>query len=284
MDYKEKRVHGTQDFPVELYRMDIHHPRYEMVCHWHMEFELLRVVKGDLNISLNERKYSLTQGDIVFINAGMLHSAVPQGQDCVYECVVFNMYYFLTQNDVCNTFIKNTVNCSVLINEHYNEDCVELRDTTNKLFKAMDSASYGYQLTVKGLLYQFLGTIFKDKLYRDNQQQITQSEKRISKLKDVLDLIEESYDTELSLDKLAVKAKMTPKYFCAFFKEITNKTPMEYLINYRIEQACMQLYKSELTVTEISYNCGFKDLSYFIKTFKKIKNCTPNGYRKKRCI
>ncbi|MHC1693906.1 MAG: AraC family transcriptional regulator [Eubacteriales bacterium] len=284
MDYKEKKVHGTQDFPVELYRMDLQHPRYEMVCHWHMEFELLRVVKGELNISLNERKYSLSQGDIVFISAGMLHSAIPQGTECVYECVVYNMYYFLTQNDVCNTFVKSTVNYSVLINEYFRDDRSGLRDIVNSLFDAMESESYGYQLTVKGLLYQLLGVIFKEKLYRDNQQQITQGEKRISRLKDVLDLIEESYDTELSLDKLAARAKMTPKYFCAFFKEITNKTPMEYLINYRIEQACMQLYKSELSVTEISYNCGFRDLSYFIKTFKKIKNCTPNGYRKKHCI
>lgn len=97
----------------------------------------------------------------------------------------------------------------------------------------------------------------------------------------MLELVEEAYDTDITLDMMAEKAKLTPKYFCAYFKEITNKTPMEYLNNYRLEQACMMLEQNNLPVTEIAYSCGFNDLSYFIRTFRKMKNITPGGYRKK---
>lgn len=284
MGYKEKRVHGTQDFPVELYITNHDHPRYEMVCHWHIEYEILRVVKGTLHLSLNERKYIIGEGDIIFISAGILHSALPQGDECVYECIVFNMYYLLSQNDVCNTFIKSVLDYSVLVREHLPAGTDPIHRTVHELFEEMKSVPHGYQLGVKGLLYRILSIIYRDKLYCDNEKSKTQSEKKIARLKDVLDLIEDSYDTVITLDRMAERAKMTSKYFCSYFKEITNKTPMEYLINYRIEQACMQLDKSALSVTEISYNCGFRDLSYFIRTFKKTKNCTPNEFRKKRGV
>lgn len=282
MDYKEQKEHGSSVFPIELYYMDINHPRYEMVCHWHMEDELLRVLRGNLNITLNERKYCAKKGDLIFISAGILHSAIPDGTDCIYECLVFDMHYISAQVDICHNYIKNITNCSILIKEYFNADKSEFYKIVWELFDTMNNSSFGYQLKVKGLLYQMLASIFKDGLYQNREIQNIQTEKRILKLKDVLAMIEKSYDSVIMLETMSSIAKMSPKYFCNFFKEMTNKTPMEYLINYRIEQACVQLENSELTVTEIAYNCGFNDLSHFIKTFKKLKKITPKKFRKEK--
>jgi AraC-like DNA-binding protein len=62
---------------------------------------------------------------------------------------------------------------------------------------------------------------------------------------------------------------------------MTQKSPMAYLNNYRIERAAGKLMSTDLTVTDIAYGCGFNDLSYFIKTFKLIKGISPNKFRKK---
>ena len=56
---------------------------------------------------------------------------------------------------------------------------------------------------------------------------------------------------------------------------------IEYLNFYRIEIACEQLLSTDLSVTDIAINCGFNDVSYFIKTFKKYKGITPKQYIKK---
>ena len=53
---------------------------------------------------------------------------------------------------------------------------------------------------------------------------------------------------------------------------------MDYLNYQRIEHAAYMLSTSHETVTDIAYACGFNDLSYFIKTFKKYKNVTPGQY------
>jgi len=78
---------------------------------------------------------------------------------------------------------------------------------------------------------------------------------------------------------MAQKANMSQKYFCSFFKEMTSKTPMEYLILYRIECSARKLKSTDMSVTDVALSCGFNDLSYFIKTFKKIKGCTPAKFK-----
>ena len=61
---------------------------------------------------------------------------------------------------------------------------------------------------------------------------------------------------------------------------MTHKSPMNYLNFYRIERACYQLIHSDSSIIEISVNCGFNDVGYFIKTFRKYKGTTPSKYRK----
>ena len=85
---------------------------------------------------------------------------------------------------------------------------------------------------------------------------------------------------EITLDDMALAAGFSTKYFCSFFKELTGKTPVEYLNSYRVERACRKLLGSDLSITQIAYGSGFNDLSYFIKTFKKIKGSSPSIYRK----
>ena len=88
-----------------------------------------------------------------------------------------------------------------------------------------------------------------------------------------------SYDTQISLEQMANVAGMSPKYFCYFFKEMTGKTPGEYLKGYRIEKASSKLMYTDLSVTEIAYASGFNDLSYFIKTFKAQKGISPKKFK-----
>ena len=61
---------------------------------------------------------------------------------------------------------------------------------------------------------------------------------------------------------------------------MTNKTAFEYLIDYRIEQASKKLISTDESVTTICLDCGFNNLSYFIKTFKERKGVSPSEYRK----
>ena len=88
LDRNENRKRGTYEFPFEFHHIDSTHPRYVMSYHWHIEYELMRILKGTLTVTLDEKSFTATAGDIIFVHSGILHSGMPD--DCVYQCLVFD--------------------------------------------------------------------------------------------------------------------------------------------------------------------------------------------------
>lgn len=71
--YEEKQRHGTVEFPVGLHKME--YPEGTDVIfylHWHKEFELLVLTKGEIVFTIEDREYVLHTGDTVFINSNLL--------------------------------------------------------------------------------------------------------------------------------------------------------------------------------------------------------------------
>ncbi|WMJ88055.1 AraC family transcriptional regulator [Anaerocolumna sp. MB42-C2] len=278
IDYNERKIRGTFDFPIEFYHIDSQHPQYAMPYHWHVEYEIIRILEGSFTVSLDENEFQAEHGDVIFINSGTLHAGIPN--NCIYECIVFDMNMLMKKDTVCQKYIQDIMNHVININQFYKKQSSEFHKAVWQLFDVMDHKSYGYQLIVQGCLYQFLGIILEHGDYVTDSLQTPQNHRRILQLKQVLELIENSYPDQITLDQLSKAAGMSPKYFCRFFQEMTHKSPIDYLNYYRVERACYQLLNTDTSITDISYGVGFNDLSYFIKSFKKYKGITPAKYRK----
>ena len=65
------------------------------------------------------------------------------------------------------------------------------------------------------------------------------------------------------------------------FRQLLGITPIQYVKQYRIEKAAELLLSTSMKIGEIGDECGFSDTSYFTKTFREIKHCTPREYRQK---
>ena len=98
-------------------------------------------------------------------------------------------------------------------------------------------------------------------------------------MESVINYIRNNYNKDLSLDEMAEQANLSPKYFCRVFKDITGRSPIEYLNWFRINRACSRLRESSDKLNSIALDCGFNDFSYFIKIFKKYRKMTPLKYR-----
>jgi len=102
------------------------------------------------------------------------------------------------------------------------------------------------------------------------------------RMSDIFQYTMNNYHNEISLDQVSDIANMTPNAFCRYFKQRTNKTFVNFLIDIRIGNACKLLTKNnDLNITEISYKSGFNNLANFNRKFKAIKGVTPSEYRKK---
>lgn len=95
----EHPVRGTFDFPVELYYVDQTHPRYEMPFHWHMEREIMLILSGHFTLPIDGSTHCLEAGDAAVIRTGVIHGCIPD--NCIYECLVFDMDRFLGKSAVC---------------------------------------------------------------------------------------------------------------------------------------------------------------------------------------
>ena len=91
--------------------------------------------------------------------------------------------------------------------------------------------------------------------------------------------METHYDDSIGLSEVANLVGMSDSAFSHFFKSKTNSTFIDYLNNLRIAKACQLLTETSQTVAEICYECGFNNMSNFIRMFKKKKAYTPNEYR-----
>ena len=208
----------------------------------------------------------------------VLYSAVPH--DAVYESIVFDMRCLLSRNQVCNALVTNIIDHRDVIMPVMPHS-EEIKSISERLVSAVSDEERGSELLVQGLITEFLGFIIKHKLFTDEKIADKRSTGQLVPFKRVVSYIEQNYAQKIMLADLAKTAGMTPKYFCSFFYGMTRKTPIEYVNNYRIERACEQLLSTEMSITDIGLNCGFNEISYFIKTFRKAIGTTPHQYRKK---
>lgn len=278
MAYNEIAERGTADFPIAYFYVDKDHSKYNMAAHWHSEIEILRVLEGEFEATLNSKNYLLKKGDILFMNSEAVHKGTPN--NCVYECVVFKQEYLYNENYDTHSFVKSLMNGAYTVNEYFPANDSPINNALNMLFDAVASNSSSRKLRVISSFYSFLAEIAEGKLYNANPQiGIDTNSKKLLKLKEILSHIRSNYSQPFSLEKLSQDVNLSPQYLSNFFKAMTDKSPTEYLIEYRIEKASHRLRSTETSITEIAYACGFSDLSYFIKIFKRLKGTSPGKYR-----
>lgn len=95
----------------------------------------------------------------------------------------------------------------------------------------------------------------------------------------VIKYLHENYQNEIRLIDVANHVNMTEVSFSRFMKKRTGKNYVEYLNDLRLGVASRYLVDSSKTISEISYDCGFNNLSNFNRIFKKRKGYTPKEFR-----
>lgn len=88
-------------------------------------------------------------------------------------------------------------------------------------------------------------------------------------------------DEDLSVGTISEVFRYSKQHITRVFKESFNLTPAKYILQSRLEKSLDFLAESRLAISEIAEKCGFKDLNYFSRQFKKIYGISPTAYRKK---
>lgn len=120
-DYIEHRKQGTFNFPIAYYHQTPLSPRYYMPYHWHTHYEIMRIVSGSFHLTLDNLTTTYHAGDVIFITQGVLHGGEPE--DCVYECIVFDLNMLMKDNHACASTIQAIMNGKIRINILISRKC-----------------------------------------------------------------------------------------------------------------------------------------------------------------
>ncbi|MFR2832280.1 MAG: helix-turn-helix transcriptional regulator, partial [Finegoldia magna] len=99
--------------------------------------------------------------------------------------------------------------------------------------------------------------------------------------KHVEDYIYENFNQEITLDSISEKFMVSKSHLIHEFKNHYGKTPMQFLLNRRMESAMLLLKTSNKPINDIAKLCGFNSQSYFDQAFRRVVKVTPNDYRNK---
>lgn len=100
-----------------------------------------------------------------------------------------------------------------------------------------------------------------------------------SKIDVIFKYVNENFDRHITLDEIAELVSMTVPAFCRFFKKTTGKTFTKMVNEYRVVHATKLLSESQMSISEISFECGFNNFSHFNKLFKEFTGKPASKYR-----
>jgi AraC-like DNA-binding protein/quercetin dioxygenase-like cupin family protein len=283
-DLKEKAHHGTREFPIEVYRATGTMASY----HWHAECELIYITSGSACIRIGVNIFELKEGECAFVKANALHSiSTEDNANFGFYAVVFHPSLLFSDVDICSEYLSPKY---VISSRFSPKDAGNAgSDAENDVIEAVKllchiyvDKPFAYTLKVKSQLYFIFSHIFECGLF--HMEDNFENKKTADKLEKVIKYIHANCLSSLHVEELAHASGYSVSHFTRFFKELTGKTPVEYINRQRIYHACEMLKETDLSVLEVSLACGFEHAGYFIKTFKKHTGYTPYKYKSFRKI
>lgn len=268
-DLKENKKHGTDAFPVALYDVQGFIP-YQ----WHNEDEFIYMVKGSAEYNINGRAIRLGAGQCAFCEGRKFHY-MTLGEEIAFRALVIDRSYLFPAGDACSRYFsalkppKSFYGGDTSAERAFIELIAEICDL-------MEKREYGYELNVKQRLIRAYSMIIEEKWFEEYEP-ITES---FENIKRALEFIHINYMNKISADGLSGLSGYSTPYFQRLFKEYTGKTPFEYLIIYRLNAAKKLLSDTDMSIIEIASECGFSNVSYFIREFKRVFSVTPYRFRK----
>lgn len=283
---RELEPRGTLMFPCGVYSTDLaKNVTGDVPWHWHEEIELAVVRQGRTRVQLDGLETVLSEGEGIFINSNVLHSATIASPDgCVIQSLVF--YPSLLSGSPESVFeqkyVRPLLSCQAIPGAALLSGVTWQREAAALIADAVhicEEGGYGFEWLVREKLSRLWYLLLTHlNLHSDSGQAVESRDS--SRIKEMMNFITQSYGAPLTLKDIAASALISERECLRCFKRTLGTTPVQYLMKYRLSVAASRLAQTDLPVTEISTDCGFDSPSYFTQMFKRVFHQTPTDYRK----
>lgn len=276
--------HGESDYPFHFYYDNL--ALYDFHCvewHWHTEFEFVFVESGTVVFEIGENQFSLSAGSGVFINSKVLHRYYSD-EEAIVPNFVFMPDYIAVQNSlIYKKYILPVLSSSLDYQVFAPETPwqAEILEVMKEIINTQEAES-GAELITSSLVQKMWDLLYRnvnDKPIRENNGASIASQGRLQLM---MQYIHQQFSMNISLKDIAEHAMVSKSTALNLFRKYLHITPINYLINYRLQEAAKLLSSTDRKIHVISKEVGFESVDYFCKAFKKYYSMTPTEYRKNR--
>lgn len=282
---------GSNGYPISVWREGLEckppgRPNYTEIEHSHNFWEIVVINGGNGKHWLEGQSFPVSSGDVFLIQERQRHYfhelqglelinilydperlRLPEGE--LRKLPGYTAMFMLEPQHRRHHRFSSRLHLKPL-------DLAPSLQFIDKIETAITMKEAGWEVTSLTALQELI--IYLSKRYVSADSPDATSLLRVA---DVIALLEKEYMNPWKLDDLVRTANMSKGNLIRIFKNATNQTPIEYLIEIRIQHAMGLLRTTNLPITEIAYQVGFSDGNYFSRHFRNKTNSTPKEYRLK---
>ncbi len=280
---RELVEHGSAAFPIACYHDNL--SENDVPWHWHEELEAGIVTEGTALLTVGREEFVLKAGDGFFINSGVLHGAYTHDSCCRIHSLVFhcNLVGGHTDSIFFQNYLNPMISDPTLDWIHFswgNPFHKQALACIENAWQQCANEPADYAFSVRHALSELIFLI-RTNCSSGSTEHTVKSGRDLQRIKQMLSFIHNHFDSEVTIAAIASAASISESECLRCFRSTIRTTPIQYLKQYRIRQAARLLRSSNSSVTDIAYQCGFQDVSYFTRAFRLARGCTPTEYRKK---
>ena len=245
------------------------------------EARIVHVVHGRSSLYAADHFINLKAGDTIVMKAdNFVNNWLENDNDALNEVIAFQLNakflkhlygnqlpsWFVSKNDPASKAAEK-VNPHPLVTEYFKNlgSYVENRNLLSEeviQIKIRELLSLLIETDHSGSIRSIFGNLFAASDY------------------DFQEVIQTKLFENLGIEELAFLSGLSVSSFKRKFQNIYGTSPNKYITSKRLEKAQVLLKSSDLSISEIAYDCGFNDVGYFSKVFKTHYNCLPSDLRK----
>ena len=278
--FLETKQHGTVLFPFNIYPCTIPLDFPSVPLHWQKSMEIIYVKKGRGQVQTGMLTTEAAAGDIFILPPGALHAlyGIP-GESMEYENIIFEVDFLGSgAADICaQQFLvplaagRLALPCSLRPGQEGYDGAAACLSAAESL---CGGKGPGYELGVKAAILRLLFL-----LLRMQPEPIPADTPSTTRLKAVLQRIEQEYAQPLTVSQMAESCGCSASHFMRWFKQMTGSSFTAYLNQRRLAAAAERLRQTADSILFIAGEAGFENLSNFNRQFKARYGVTPREYR-----
>lgn len=265
------------EYPYVFHHVDL--SQTAIPWHWHEALEFCYVQSGSVKVSTAGQAQVFEKGQGFFINSNIL-TAMTECGDCVIDSHLFHSV-------LLGGHFKSVFETKYLdpVIQNRNLDLLPLRgetETQKQLLQKLRQLSVlqsreNAEFLTRNLLSEIWLLLLEE---LQNTRLNGSSAKNQDRILTMLAFIQENYRQKLTLQDIANAGAVSTRECLRCFQTSIRQSPVEYLLEYRVQAAVKLLENTDLPVTEIAMQTGWGSSSYFAKMFHRLRGKTPNAHRK----